>query len=58
MKIVREETLHSSVHVFEEPTRSIYINSSVSPQHCDCAHVVLDHVGELTPAQADAFCPR
>lgn len=37
--------------------RSIYINSSVSPDDCDCQKVVLIHLN-LTDAQADSFCPR
>lgn len=40
--------------------RSVYINSTVSPDNCDCPHVVLPYITEppLTESQADAFCPR
>jgi len=37
--------------------RSIYINSTVSPDDCNCPKVVLIHLN-LTDAQADSFCPR
>jgi len=37
--------------------RSIYINSTVSPDDCNCGKVVLIHLN-LTDAQADSFCPR
>jgi len=37
--------------------RSIYINSSVSPDDCNCPKVVLIHLN-LSDAQADSFCPR
>ena len=37
--------------------RTIYINSSVSPEQCTCPNVVLIHLN-LTDAQADSFCPR
>jgi len=37
--------------------RSVYVNSSVSPQDCTCQNVVLVHVN-MTPAEADSFCPR
>jgi hypothetical protein len=40
--------------------RSVYINASVTPDDCDCGHVVLPYITDppLTEAQADAFCPR
>ena len=38
-------------------TRKIYINSSVSPDNCNCVSVVLTQLN-LTDAQADSFCPR
>ena len=37
--------------------RTIYINSTVSPEQCTCPNVVLIHLN-LTDAQADSFCPR
>ena len=37
--------------------RSVYINSSVTPQQCDCPSVVLIHLN-LTSTEADSFCPR
>ena len=44
-----------------DPTRrSVYINSTVSPDDCDCPHVVLPYISDprLTESQANAFCPR
>ena len=38
-------------------TRSIYLNASVSPEECDCQHVVLIHLN-LTKNDAKSFCPR
>ena len=38
-------------------TRSIYINSSVKAEDCDCQKVVLPRLN-LNTSQADAFCPR
>ncbi len=40
--------------------RSVYINSAVAPEDCDCPHVVLPLIKDpkLTESQADAFCPR
>ena len=40
-----------------EDRRTIYINSTVSPDECNCHTVVLIHLN-LTDAQADSFCPR
>ncbi len=37
--------------------RTVYINSSVTPDECTCQNVVLVHMN-LTDAQADSFCPR
>ena len=37
--------------------RTIYINSSVTPDECTCENVVLVHL-DLTDSQADSFCPR
>ena len=37
--------------------RTIYINSSVTPEQCTCPNVVLIHLN-LTDTQADSFCPR
>jgi len=37
--------------------RSIYLNASVSPEECDCQHVVLIHLN-LTSVDAKSFCPR
>lgn len=37
--------------------RAIYINSTVSPDDCNCPSVVLIHLN-LTDTQADSFCPR
>ena len=37
--------------------RTIYRNSSVTPDECTCKYVVLVHMN-LTEAQADSFCPR
>ena len=36
---------------------AVYINPTVSPDNCDCLHVVLPYTA-LTESQADAFCPR
>jgi hypothetical protein len=38
-------------------SRTIYINSTVSPDDCNCVTVVLIHLN-LTDAQSDSFCPR
>lgn len=38
-------------------TRSIYINSSVKAEDCDCQHVVLPRL-HLNDTQAGSFCPR
>ena len=38
-------------------TRSIYINSSVKAEDCDCLHVVLPRLN-LNDTQAGSFCPR
>ena len=38
-------------------TRSIYINSSVKAEDCDCEKVVLPKLN-LNQTQADSFCPR
>ena len=38
-------------------TRSIYINSSVAPDECDCKHVVIP-ILKLNETQAESFCPR
>lgn len=41
----------------EGDRRAIYINSTVSPDQCNCPMVVLIHLN-LTDTQADSFCPR
>ena len=49
-----------SLAIFASCTRlltAVYINSTVSPDNCDCLHVVLPYTA-LTESQADAFCPR
>ena len=38
-------------------TRSIYIDSSVKAEDCDCEHVVLPKL-QLNDTQAASFCPR
>merc|ERR1712077_104690 len=40
-----------------EDRRTIYINSTVSPNECNCHSVVLIHLN-LNESQADSFCPR
>jgi len=40
-----------------EDRRTIYINSTVSPDQCNCHSVVLIHLN-LNESQADSFCPR
>lgn len=57
VSIVTDRELLISDRVVLDTSRSIYINSSVTPQDCDCANVVLGYL-DLTPTQADAFCPR
>ena len=37
--------------------RVIYINSTVSPDECNCHNVVLIHLN-LTDTEAESFCPR
>merc|ERR1711976_397394 len=37
--------------------RTIYINSSVTPEQCTCPNVVLIHLN-LTDTEAESFCPR
>ena len=37
--------------------RTIYINSTVTPEQCTCPNVVLIHLN-LTATEADSFCPR
>lgn len=56
--IVRDDmSAYVQDRIILDTSRSIYINSSVTPQDCDCQHVVLGYL-DLTNAQADAFCPR
>ena len=45
------------VIVSSEPRRSIYIDSSVTPESCDCEHVVISKLN-LNASEADGFCPR
>jgi len=48
------------VHEFSlsnKDTRSIYINSSVKAEDCNCQKVVLTQIN-LNKTQADSFCPR
>ena len=37
--------------------RTIYINSTLTPEQCTCPNVVLIHLN-LTATEADSFCPR
>lgn len=41
----------------QEVRRSVYVNSSVEPNDCDCEHVVLSLL-TLSKLEADGFCPR
>lgn len=57
---VREDWAAWKKNVGDPARRSVYINSTVPPDDCDCPHVVLPYIREppLTESQADAFCPR
>ena len=49
-KALRESRQHLS-------SRSVYISSSVTPQECNCEHMVVARLN-LSTSQADSFCPR
>ena len=51
---IEEYSLSNLEH---KDTRSIYINSSVKAEDCDCQKVVLPKLN-LNQTQADSFCPR
>ena len=57
MSTVTEDAAAWKSNVGDPTRRSVYINSTVSPDNCDCLHVVLPYTA-LTESQADAFCPR
>jgi len=40
------------------PHRKIYISTSVNATDCDCEHVVLAVLGNMTQDQTEKFCPR
>lgn len=40
------------------PSRKIYISTSVNATDCDCEHVVLAVLGNMTKDQTEKFCPR
>ena len=60
MSTVTEDAAAWKSNVGDPTRRSVYINSTVSPDDCDCPHVVLPYIAEppLTESQVDAFCPR
>ena len=57
---VTEDAAAWKSNVGDPTRRSVYINSTVTPDDCDCPHVVLPYIRQppLTETQADAFCPR
>lgn len=44
--------------VTDFPKRKIYISTSVNATDCDCEHVVLQVLGNITQDQVEKFCPR